>query len=68
MRPKSGEMQVVYKRFGRFDLAKCDSSGWWVTIWRCRPPTSDMRYQVLAERWHWSFVRVVYRYRLVIVA
>lgn len=50
-RPHPGDWQSRYWSMGRVDLAKTTESGWWLTIWTCRPPPKHVRFRVLRETW-----------------
>lgn len=57
-RPQRGEMQTRYWCLGRIDLAKT-RNGWWITVWRTKPPAPGARWSPLEATWHGDHLRVV---------
>ncbi len=51
-------MQTHYWILGRIDLAKT-RSGWWVTIWRSRPPAHTDHWHAVEATWYGHHIRVI---------
>jgi hypothetical protein len=58
-RPRSGDMQKIYIRMGRIDLAK-NPRGWWITLWACPPPPANEHFMVLHDTWRGP-IRIIHR-------
>lgn len=63
-RPQRGEMQTHYWCMGRIDLART-RNGWWITVWRTRPPAPDDRWQAMEATWYGDHLRVIRSIKLV---
>lgn len=57
-RPQPGDMVRRYLCLWRLDV-NAGPRGWWLTIWRTRPPRPGQAYIRAQERWYGQHLRVI---------